>query len=399
MVQTQAAEMPLLWVGMLKRVDFNDPDILKGPRGRMFHDMLVAFPKAAGIDADEVLRSMADADDLDKMTVAFHLQKILDGEDVDDGLCNDDFLDNIKLLAFKRFNAARFAAMDDAERFRIFMMFLDAKPTDKIKEARDHFYAMTPVPQALKDYHRATWTQLDQAVLSVDDPKSLAGILRGVRQFHMLDNKGKADLAHAISCLIAKAYCIPEPYIYEAEYEKEGIAACGLQQKDHVRSFVQYKYKDFKTAFAFIEATFHEVAGHAVENVLVRRANADVWNSFNPGVQKHYARIDTDTPLGKGALLLAFNCEESHRYAYYCPLEKNFNIYRSQLNERVAAWVAEEGGKRFYLNLKQLIDAAEGYLCSCDNSQFSAEALGRLVTEMGLRRVDLQHCRLICQPQ
>ncbi len=386
MVQRRAAEMPSLWACMLGRIDFNDPDILEGPRGRMFHDMLVAFPHSVGVKADDMARLMADADDLDKMTVAFHLQKILTGEDEDDGLCNGDFLSDLKARVFLRhFSKYRLAGMHDDALYKVFMLCLSGPPTQIVCEARAHFYESAPIPEALKAYHRAAWKRMEERVLSGEGPDSLAFIVSGWKAYDCLGLPQKLRWVEAVSHLIAKAYDVPEPYTSPLRYNGPGGAACGLINDKGIKSSIHYKLDVFETPSSMLSAIFHEVAGHAVENVLARRANPEIWNALDISIRKHYSTLKPDTALHCAALLMAFNISTNHKHGHYTPISKNFSLYRNQIIERVAAWVEEEGSAALARSLNLLWAGLEDYT-SLDRGdvleRFSEETLSKICMAM-----------------
>lgn len=386
MVQRRAAEMPSLWAGMLGRVDLNNTDILKGPRGRMLHDMLVAFPRAMGIQADDMARLMIDADDLDKMTVAFHLQKILQEDDEDDGLCNDDFLSDLKARAFlSHFDFYKLAGMDDEALHKIFMLCLSGPPTQIVREARARFYEAAPVPKALKAYHRAAWERMEEKVLSGEDPDTLAFILSGWKAYNCLGFVQKRQWVEAVSGLIAKTYDVPEPYTSPLRYNGPGGAACGLINDKGIKSSVHYKLDVFQNPSSMLSVIFHEVAGHAVENVLARQANPEIWNALDISIRKYYSALKPDTALCRAALLMAFNISTNHKHGHYTPMSEDFSVYKNQIIERVAAWVGEEGSAILARSLNLLWAGLEDYTSSNRGDvleRFSEEALRNICMAM-----------------
>lgn len=358
MVQGREAAALSLWAGMLKHAGADDGCDQKGPRGRMFYDMLDAFPKAIGVSFNDIARLAAEANDLDKMTVAFHLQAILNGQDDDDGLCHDGFLSDLKARAFMRhFNRHRLAAMDDSAFFNVFMLCLSGPPTMTVQDARAYFYEAMPIPQALKAYHYDAWNRLRNNLSSRGNIDALAVIIQGLKTYNGFDNTRKLKWVEHVSRMIAKAYNIPNPSTSLSSFCGQSIATCAILDKNGIQSAVRYKFDAFKNPQHLLSAIFHEVAGHAVENALARRSNPAIWNRLDPSIRKHYSMLKPDTDLHRAAFMLAFNASGNHEHGHYASSSKNYARYAAQLNEKVAAWVAEEGSGIFLSGLEPLLQS------------------------------------------
>ncbi len=353
------------WVGLFEELNVACHTNLKDtPCSRFFQEMLVNIPMQSGLDAGHVVRSVAGLDDQGKKAVLFYLSELFDKAypkcRFTDSQC-EAVLNKIKVQAFlQNYDHKRLASLSDQEQYDLFMNCLSMAPdTEDVRCGRAHFYEAVRVPAALQDYLERAQENMCDYIDKIKDPKRLAKLLSCMWNFWDFDDndESKKDLASHIVQLIADTHGIPKPVIGFNEYIGTGLAACEAGKPDTLQSTIRYKFSALKTREDVIYATFHEAAGHAVEDMLARRSHDVAWNTLSGRFQRSYPILHPDSDLRKGALMLAFNDNANHEYGYYFAADECLEKYKVQLNEKFSNMAETQNGKNCIDRLNRLDEA------------------------------------------
>ncbi len=359
------------WTELFSKLDLpNNFDLRKsGPTGRFFRDMLVAFPAAAKVDVQDVVRCISRLGYSDSRSILSLLLQLHKNEkDAKIGPRERQaILDRLKAQMFVHtFDESQISSMDDQTQYNMFMTYLSGSARlQDVLDARALFYACARLPEALKSHHAENIERMGRFFAQIEDPELLARVFyaMGFLEKNGMDSEKARDvifeLASATASIIAKVHGIPEPEIDRQEYADWGGAVCVFGAANTLQSKIQYKLRGRHGAHDVVFSTFHEVAGHADELVQARRSHKKAWLMLDEATRQAYPLLDPKTPLSGGALMLAFNNAVNHGNGHYFRPEANETHYGSQLSEKNACYVESKAGWFFMEAMQRLGEALE----------------------------------------
>lgn len=244
----------------------------------------------------------------------------------------------------------------EAEKIKFFREEIAPLPlTKEAKALRAEFYqnVMTDVPAALQNYHTKRLERVKRRIERIFDPLELLTLVKGIAAWDETPPSKRKKLAVPLSRIIARAYRIRAPKLDALTEPKKEL---NEKWSGKYRFFTREKasngvlrgtmfFRCPEEISSFLEAVFHEVGGHAVENNLGMRVC---------GFDQRNRSLDPKTPLGQSALMLTFNNAE-YVDGHYFPSNEGRASYEAQISEKTAFFVQDLSYKNATSPLLELV--------------------------------------------